>query len=374
MLHGARDIVEARVEVIRAAIVDLPYRLAGDIEGHVTSSGGLAFYRPGDTALSMLGRADVALYDAKENGRNRIERDRVGVATSVRNGKAARVSSRAAGFDGLLDAAEIALRDNLESALRENQFTLHFQPLANIAHDEVTSSEALIRWHSPVRGRVLPIEFILFAERIGLMPALGDWILIAACREAATWLGRLIVSVNLSSEQLRLPDLLARVDAALAETCLPARRLELETTETAMIEDAAAARMTLEALRARGIKIALDDFDTGCSSLSFLRTLPFDRVKIDRSFIQDLDIKPEASVIMRAIVEMSRNLGAAVTAEDVETDEQIALLRACGCFELQGYRISRPCAAADLQGWIAAFDASHRPQVALRAMAETHAA
>ena len=132
-----------------------------------------------------------------------------------------------------------------------------------------------------------------------------------------------------------------------------------------MIEDAAAARSVLEALRERGIKIALDDFGTGYSSLSFLRTLPFDRVKIDRSFVQDLDIKPEASVIVRAIVEMSRNLGAAVTAEGVETDEQIALLRAAGCFELQGYRISRPCAAVDLQGWIAA---SHGPYSAPRTL------
>ena len=308
----------------------------------------------------MLARADAALYDAKENGRNRIERERLGVAAAG-HGKAARVSSRAEGFDGLLDPAEVALRDDLETALRENQFTLHFQPVVDIAHDEVTSCEALIRWHSPTRGRVPPVEFIPFAEQVGLMPALGDWILRAACREAATWPDRLVISVNLSPEQLRLPDLLDRVDLALAETGLPATRLELEITETAMIEDAAAARTTLEALRARGIKIALDDFGTGYSSLSFLKTLPFDRVKIDRSFVQDLDVKPESSVIVRAIVEMSRNLGASVTAEGVETDEQIALLRAAGAFELQGYRIGRPCPAADLKRWISAFDASRSP-------------
>ncbi len=359
VLHGARELVDARVEAIRTAVGSDPYRLAGDVEGHVTWSGGLAFFRPGDTALSMLARADAALYDAKENGRNRVERERSGVAATAGHGKAARVSSRAEGFDGLLDPAAIALRDDLETAMRENQFTLHFQPVVDIARDEVTSCEALIRWHSPTRGRVPPVEFIPFAEQVGLMPAMGDWILRAACREAATWPDRLTISVNLSPEQLRLPDLLARVDAALAETGLPASRLELEITETAMIEDAAAARTTLEALRARGIKIALDDFGTGYSSLSFLKTLPFDRVKIDRSFVQDLDIKPESSVIVRAIVEMSRNLGASVTAEGVETDEQIALLRAAGAFELQGYRIGRPCAAADLKGWIAAFDASH---------------
>lgn len=357
VLHGARDLVEVQVEALRQATGSEPYRLAADVEGHVTWSGGLAFYRTGDTALSMLARADAALYDAKENGRNRVERERQGLA-AAQHGKAARVSSRAEGFDGLLDPAEVALRDDLETALRENQFTLHFQPVVNIAHDEVTSCEALIRWHSPSRGRVPPVEFIPFAEQVGLMPAMGDWILRAACQEARSWPERLVISVNLSPEQLRLPDLLHRVDTVLAETGLPAHRLELEITETAMIEDAAAARTTLEALRSRGIKIALDDFGTGYSSLSFLKTLPFDRVKIDRSFVQDLDIKPESSVIVRAIVEMSHNLGASVTAEGVETDEQIALLRAAGAFELQGYRIGRPCAAADLKRWIAAFDAS----------------
>ncbi len=368
VLHDARDAVEARAEAIRVAIVALPCRLGGDVEGHVTWSGGLAFFRAGDTALSILARADAALYDAKENGRNRIERERFGMPASPRIGKAGRVSSRAAGFDSLLDPTETALRDDLETALRENQFALHFQPVVNIAHDEITSCEALIRWHSPSRGRVPPVEFIPFAERIGLMPALGDWILNAACQEAATWPDRLIVSVNLSPEQLCLPDLLARVDAVLAETGLAPHRLELEITETAIIEDAAAARTTLEALRARGIKIALDDFGTGYSSLSFLKTLPFDRVKIDRSFVEDLDIKPAASVIVRAIVEMSRNLGASVTAEGVETDEQIALLRAAGCFELQGYRIGRPCPATDLKGWIVAFDASHRRRATPRTL------
>ena len=360
LLHGAREQIDAKVEAIRTALGDAPFRLGSDTEGHVKSSGGLAFHRPDDTTLSILARADAALYDAKENGRNRVERERTGLGVSAGNGKAARVSSRAEGFDGLLDPLEIALRDDLETALREHQFALHFQPVVDIRHDEVVSCEALIRWHSPTRGRVPPMEFIPFAERVGLMPALGDWILVAACREAATWPDRLVVSVNLSPEQLRLPDLLARVDAALAETGLPAHRLELEITETAMIEDAAAARTVLVALRERGIKIALDDFGTGYSSLSFLRTLSFDRVKIDRSFVMDLDVKPEASVIVRAIVEMSRNLGAAVTAEGVETDEQITLLRAAGCFELQGYRLGRPCAVADLQGRIEAVSAGRR--------------
>ncbi len=370
LLHGSRAEIEAKVEAIRAATSAAPYRLGGETDGVVTSSGGLAFLRTGDTALLLLARADAALYDAKENGRNRIERERDGAAA---HGKAARVSSRAAGFDGLLDPAEIALRDDLETAMRENQFSLHFQPVVDISQDKVTSCEALIRWHSPTRGRVPPVEFIPFAEQIGLMPAMGDWILHAACREAMTWPERLVVSVNLSPEQLRLPDLLARLDVALATTGLAAHRLELEITETAMIEDAEAARTTLDAIRARGIKIALDDFGTGYSSLSFLRTLPFDRVKIDRSFVQDLDTKPEAAVIVRGIVDMSRNLGAAVTAEGVETDEQIALLRAAGAFELQGYRLARPCPAADLHGWIAAFEAKRGPRDAVKSLADATA-
>ena len=204
-----------------------------------------------------------------------------------------------------------------------------------------------------------PSEFIPFAEQAGLMPEIGDWVLRAACRQAASWTNPIGISVNLSAVQFRLPDLVARVEAALADTGLAAERLELEVTETAMIEEMEAAVCTLQQLRDLGITVALDDFGTGYSSLSFLRTLPFDRVKIDRSFVQDLGKTPQATVIVRSIATMCAGLGASVTVEGVETDEQISTLRAIGCSEIQGYRIARPCSEAELVDWMAAFDASH---------------
>ncbi|MGI4797174.1 MAG: EAL domain-containing protein, partial [Janthinobacterium lividum] len=166
-------------------------------------------------------------------------------------------------------------------------------------------------------------------------------------------------AVNLSPVQLRLPDLVETVVSALAEAGLPPERLELELTETAMIDNIASASSMLQQLRAMGVTIALDDFGTGYSSLSFLRTLPFDRIKIDRSFVQDLGTRQEASAIVSAITGLCSSLGIAVTAEGVETDRQIDLLRELGCSDVQGYRIGRPCSAPALLEWLAAFTASH---------------
>ena len=376
-----------RVGSIRSAITDASYAF-GDAERTVTSSGGLAFLRAGDTAVSILERADEALYKAKENGRNRIEEERSEVSERRRElqtaGVAASHSSEAAPWNGNADLAPPPtthalqrcsgfgdpnsrclpaqphdLKQDLQLALLNDEFALHYQPIVDIDKDVVTACEALLRWQSPSRGYVPPVDFIPFAERVGLIPEIGDWVLQAACREAASWPDKRKVSVNVSALQLRLPDLVDRVAKALAGAGLPPGRLELEVTETAMIDDVAAAARMLQGLRAMGVTIALDDFGTGYSSLSFLRALPFNRIKIDRSFVQDLGIKPEATTIVRAIVGLCRGLGIATTAEGVETDQQVKLLRAAGCSELQGFQIGHPRPMAEMQEWMAAFAASH---------------
>ncbi|MGI4792906.1 MAG: EAL domain-containing protein [Janthinobacterium lividum] len=347
ILRSDPDLVMHRVAAIHSAITDASYRF-GDADRIVTSSGGLAFLRADDTGLSLMERADAALYRAKENGRNRIEKERPEGAAGKREPQAMVESSRNATL----------VPQDLLAALNAGEFVLHYQPIVDIDKDVVTACEALLRWQSPVRGTVLPGDFIPFAEEAGLMPEVGDWVLRTACREAARWRQPVKVAINLSPKQFRLPDLVDRVTAALAESGLPPERLELEVTETAMIDDMVAAAAMLQQLRGMGITIALDDFGTGYSSLNFLRTLPFDRIKIDRCFVQDLGVKPEASTIIRGLIALCAGLGAATTAEGVETDRQISLLRAEGCTEIQGFRIGRPRPDPEMQEWMAAFAAS----------------
>lgn len=366
-----RKKVLERVAIIRSAIANSPYRVGG-VNRAVTSSGGLAFLRAGESALSLLARADAALYRAKEKGRDRIEHELLQETTHALGRSQSGESDAERGDDNfsgaessLLSQGGNDLEHDLREALAGGQFVLNYQPVVDLNMDVVTSCEALIRWHSPTRGKVSPADFIPFAEEVGLMPEIGDWVLDTACREATTWSDNIKVAVNLSAVQFRLPDLVARVEAALAATGLSPGRLELEVTETAMIGEMEAAICVLQQLRVLGITVALDDFGTGYSSLSFLRTLPFDRIKIDRSFVQDLGKKPEATIIVHAIAGMCASLGASVTAEGVETNEQMEALRAVGCSEVQGYLIGRPCSAPDLREWMAAFAASHRREVAL---------
>ncbi|MGI4975455.1 MAG: EAL domain-containing protein [Janthinobacterium lividum] len=382
LLPGDPDGLAARVADLRAAITDAPY-VFGEAERTVTASGGLAFLRAGDTAVSILERADMALYKAKENGRNRIEEERSEAAERRRDAPAAGESDAGKSDAGKSDAGEARaggaeaggaeaggaeaggaetasgrarreLERDLRAALAGDQFLLHYQPVVDMDRGLVTSHEALVRWHSPTRGNVSPVDFIPFAEEVGLIAEIGDWVLGTACREAAGWADGVAVSVNLSATQFRLPDLVGRVAGALRDAGLSPARLELEVTETAMIEDVAAAAAMLHELRAMGVTIALDDFGTGYSSLSFLRALPFDRVKIDRSFVQDLDTGPQALAIIRALVELCRGLGVAATAEGVETDRQIELLRAAGCSELQGFRIGVPRPPDQMAAWTGA--------------------
>ncbi|MFC3124911.1 EAL domain-containing protein [Pseudoroseomonas globiformis] len=291
----------------------------------------------------LLRNADLALYQAKQAGRG-CHRAYV------------------AGMERVMQE-RLELEQDLRRALCNNEFLLHYQPVVDLERDHINGFEALLRWDSPVRGRVSPGEFIPLAEEIGLMPEIGDWIMRTACREAAAWPDGLKVSVNLSPTQFRAPHLVGDIQAALAESGLPPHRLELEITETAMIDDMEMAKTTLHRLRDLGIDIAMDDFGTGYSSLSFLRSLPFTRIKIDRSFVQDLGVKPEAAAIVRAVTGLCGSLGVATTAEGVETESQIAMLRAEGCPEVQGFLISRPCPAGEVHNWIADFRSSRSGRV-----------
>jgi diguanylate cyclase (GGDEF)-like protein/PAS domain S-box-containing protein len=313
--------------------ISQPLMINGQQIGIGTSIG-IAFgpYHGQDPDM-LLRNADLALYRAKQTGRGchrTFEAEMEQVFQTRR-----------------------LLEMDLRKALIAQEFLLHYQPVVDMVRGEITGFEALLRWESPTRGRVGPGDFIPFAEEVGLMPEIGDWVLRTACREALSWPNNLTVSVNLSPTQFRQGELAERISMALAQSGLPATRLELEITETAMIDDVERATAILNELRALGISVALDDFGTGYSSLSFLRNLPFNRIKIDRSFVQDLGVKPEATAIVRAVTTMCSSLKVAVTAEGVETPRQIRLLQEQGCPEVQGFLISRPCPASEVGEWIA---------------------
>jgi EAL domain-containing protein (putative c-di-GMP-specific phosphodiesterase class I) len=204
----------------------------------------------------------------------------------------------------------------------------------------MTGVEALVRWRHPERGLISPAQFIPLAEEIGLIVPLGDWVLRTACAVVAAWPGELHVAVNLSPAQFKNRNVVASVAEALRDAKLPADRLELEITETVMLQDTDATLATLRQLRDLGVRTAMDDFGTGYSSLSYLRRFPFDRIKIDQSFVRELSSKQDCGAIIRAVTSLSRELGMATTAEGVETPEQLDLLVRAGCNEFQGYLFS----------------------------------
>ncbi len=220
---------------------------------------------------------------------------------------------------------------------------LDFQPIVDLATGAVVSAEALVRWPHAVRGRIQPADFIPLAEETGLIVPLGAWVLRQACQEAASWAGDARVAVNLSGAQFRDPGLLATIEAALADAGLPPERLELEITESVFLDAIEPTLACLHALRARGVRIALDDFGTGYSALNYLRSFPFDRMKIDRAFVSDLGTSRNATVIVQAIVGLASSLGISTTGEGVETTSQVELLQSTGCSHVQGYLFGRPC-------------------------------
>jgi diguanylate cyclase (GGDEF)-like protein len=244
------------------------------------------------------------------------------------------------------------LESGLRDALSAGQFELFYQPLFDLAGSAVTGCEALLRWRHPERGPVSPAEFIPVAEEIGLIVPLGAWVLRQACMEAAGWPNGLRIAINVSTIQLRSHGLVETVMAALAESGLSADRLELEITESVLLSDDSATLELLHKLRRLGVRISLDDFGTGYSSLSYLRTFPFDKIKIDRSFLQELCSSQATMVIVRALINLATGLGMMVTAEGVETQDQLDWLRSAGCTEAQGYLISRPLSTANLRSFV----------------------
>jgi len=285
---------------------------------------------PGDggDAETALKSADLALYRAKADGR--------GVFRF---------------FEPAMDAAMLqhqALVQDLQLAMELGQFEVFYQPIMDVDALQIHSLEALIRWRHPERGLVPPSDFVSVAEEIGLIRPLGAWVMARACADAMRWPEHIGVAVNLSAIQFVNGNLLQHTRDALAASGLPPHRLELEITETVLIEDTDATLAALNTLKALGISIALDDFGTGYSSLSYLRKFPFDRVKIDKSFVDDIGVSGEATAIIGAVTSLCQTLGMATTAEGVETPEQLAGLQASGCTNVQGYLFSRPVPAADL--------------------------
>ncbi len=266
------------------------------------------------------GPADRALYSAKAAGRSTFRLYDPGMDAAV--------------------AEQHGLELDLRLGLERGEFELHYQPIVTAAERRLVCREALVRWRHPTRGLVAPGAFIPLAEATGLIDRLGTWILHQACRDAATWADGTRVAVNVSAAQVKHGPLIAAVQSALRESGLAADRLEIEITESLLIEGDAAD--LLLALRRLGVRIALDDFGTGYSSLSYLRRFPFDAIKIDRSFIADI-ADPDTAAIVRAVVGIAAQLGATITAEGIETEAQYAAVRREGCTEVQGYLFGGRC-------------------------------
>lgn len=278
--------------------------------------------------------ADLALYQAKDLGRNRF-----------------------AIFEPALGQAALdkhKLDSELRQALEHNEFEVHFQPIVDTKTLQMRSAEALVRWRHPSRGLMGPDQFISFAEETGLILRIGEWVIQAACEEAAKWPSSVKVAVNLSAVQLHNPNLLDFVMCALVESGLPPERLELEVTETALIEHEAESLMLLRKLKNLGTTVVLDDFGTGYSSLSQLTMFPFDKIKIDKSFTKNMTTRADCAAIITAVLALARSLDIQTTAEGVETNDQLRILRVSGVSTVQGYLIKPPCPARDLQ-----FDSSY---------------
>ena len=244
---------------------------------------------------------------------------------------------------------------DLRRAVGSGEFELFYQPIVNLAENRITGFEALLRWNHPTRGRVPPSEFIPIAEETGLIGSIGEWVIRNACNEAKTWPTDLRVSVNVSPVQFRSKGLAAIVTSAVANSGLLPNRLELEITETVLMHNNEETLATLNQLQSLGVRISMDDFGTGYSSLSFLRSFPFDKIKIDQSFVRALIDNPDCIGIIRAIADLGQSMGITTTAEGVETQEQLDQMRSEGCTEVQGYFYSRPVPAGEIVALLSGF-------------------
>jgi diguanylate cyclase (GGDEF)-like protein len=302
------------------------------VDGHdvtVGASVGVAVAHPGDmNTENFLKSADLAMYSAKSEGRGTYRM-----------------------FDPEMDAVvqtRRLLERDMRTALAQDRFRLYYQPLVNLQTKKVTAFEALMRWEHPERGAVPPSEFIPVAEEMGLIVQLGEWALRQACAEAVEWPDGIGISVNLSPLQFSKGNLVSTVLSALASSGLPASRLELEITESVLLEKSERNIAVLNQLRDLGVRISMDDFGTGYSSIGYLRSFQFDKIKIDQSFVRDLLVDEGSLAIVRAIAGLGVSFGMTTTAEGVETEEQMRCLNLEGCIEVQGYFYSKPVPAHEI--------------------------
>jgi diguanylate cyclase (GGDEF)-like protein len=323
----ARRIVERIGSDLRA-----PFPMGGR-EWFISASLGIALGRAGRaTPGELLREAEIAMVRAKGDPSGRYALFEPSMS------------------DQTMD--RIDMENDLRRALERGELRVHYQPLVDLASDRIVGFEALVRWQHPVRGLVPPLAFIPLAEETGLIVPLGRWVLETACRQAVRWHAsrpggpRLLMSVNLSARQFVQPDLVDQVDTILAETGMDPTLLELEITESVVMDQSEAGVRTLSRLRDMGVRLVLDDFGTGYSSLSYLRHLPLDTIKIDRTFVAGLDGQADRSIV-EAVISLAHGLRISVVAEGIETEDQFEMLRAMGCDVGQGYLFARPMAAAD---------------------------
>ena len=323
-----KDEVSALIAKIYSAL-----RTPFECHGHRLSSDasiGVAMApRDGNDPLGLLKSADLAMYAAKAAGRRTFRFFEGGMETEANLRR--------------------ELDQDLRTALREGGFEVHYQPLVDLAGGGIIGCEALVRWRHPLRGLVSPVEFIPLAEETGLIQQIGQWVLQTACAEASTWPSHVRLAVNVSPIQFKSQTLALNVATALADSGLDPRRLELEITEAVLIADDDAALATLNQLRDLGIHIALDDFGTGYSSLAYLQRFPFDKIKIDRSFVKELTDASGSSSIIRAVVDIAADRNMTTTAEGVETTRQLETVRALGCTHMQGYLFSAALPASEIR-------------------------
>jgi len=348
-IHDTDDAVAVAERLVRA--LERPVAVPGG-EVFVSFSAGVAVARPGEPGAATLRKADIAMYRAKERGRCHVE--------LYREDDEDKVVSR------------LRTSNELHRALERDELLLHYQPVVDLHTETLVGMEALVRWQHPTRGLLYPNEFITLAEDGGLIVALGAWVLDAACDQAATWHrrraeagqdnARLNISVNVSAIQLADPAFTRHVVTALDRSGVDPDRLWLEITETTLMRDADEAAGVLYALRELGLHIEIDDFGTGYSSLSHLQRFPVETLKVDRSFVVDLDRKPENLAIVRAVAGLGDSLGLSVIAEGVERCGQVAELKGLGCFLAQGYLFGKPLPAAALGAFPADDLSSWRPQ------------
>ena len=316
---GAATIAERIVKVMGQ-----PFSIEGHQVGIGASVGIAVAPQDGETADELMKNADLALYKAKNEGRSTFHFFEAGMDAAIQKRR--------------------SIEQGLRLALARNELRLVYQPLVGLKENRVTCLEALLRWDSE-RGTVSPAEFIPVAEETGLIVPIGEWVLREACHQASQWPDHVRVAVNLSAVQFKNKRLYETVEAVLRETGLKPTRLELEITESLLLNDNEPTLKTLHRLRALGVRISMDDFGTGYSSLSYLRSFPFDKIKIDRSFMLDLKSKGDSLAIIKAVIGLGHSLGMSTTAEGIETEEQLAAVREQGCNEVQGFLFSPPVSA-----------------------------